>query len=96
MALALIVNFSVAEANREQAVRLMRLLEEHTRREPGCIHYIAQQSVDEPLRFVLYELYRDQAALDAHRASPHCAEYAAGALLPLMVGRAAGRFQTVS
>ena len=42
------------------------------------------------------EAGHDQAALDAHRASPHYAEYAAGALLPLMVGRAAGRFQTVS
>ena len=96
MALALIVNFSVAEANIEEIKRLIRLMEEHTRREPGCLQYIGQQSVDDPRRFVFYELYRDQAALDAHRASPHYAQYAAQALVPIMETRITGLFNTVS
>lgn len=96
MALALIVNFTVAEANLEEAKRLIAQLEEHTRREPGCVEYRGHQSTDDPCRFVFYELYRDQAALDAHRATPHYAKFAAGALVKMMATRITGLFNTLS
>jgi len=96
MALALIVNFSVTKANIEEAKRLIAQLEEHTRQEPGCLQYIGHQSTDDPCRFVFYELYRDQAALDAHRATPHYAQFAAGALVKMMETRITGLFHTVN
>jgi quinol monooxygenase YgiN len=34
----------------------------------GCITYIFHQQRDNPQEFVLYEQWRDQAALDAHLA----------------------------
>jgi quinol monooxygenase YgiN len=95
MALALIVNFTVAEENQEQAKVFIRKMQEHTRREPGCRLYIGHQSVEDPLRFVFYELYDDQAALDAHRASPHYAEFVTNGLLKLMATRILGQFHTV-
>ncbi len=95
MALALIVNFTVAEGNQEKAKHYIRSMEEHTRREPGCRQYIGHQSVEESRRFVFYELYDDQAALDAHRASPHYDRYVSNGLLPLMETRITGLFNTV-
>lgn len=95
MALALIVNFTVAEGDQEQAKLYIRKMQEHTRREPGCRQYIGHQSVDDPLRFVFYELYDNQAALDAHRASPHYAEFVTNGLLPMMTTRILGLFNTV-
>ncbi len=37
---------------------------------------------------MIYEQYRDEAALEAHRASPHFKQYAIGGLYQLMKERA--------
>jgi len=41
------------------------------RDEPGCIRFNVLQQADDPNVYVFYEVYRDQAAIDAHRAAPH-------------------------
>ncbi|MFB3815762.1 MAG: putative quinol monooxygenase [Terriglobales bacterium] len=95
MALALLVNFSVRKDDVEKTKELVRKMEEHTRREPGCRHYIGHQSVEDPCRFLFYELYDDQAALDAHRASPHYKRYVTNGLIGLMETRITGLFDTI-
>ncbi len=54
-----------------QAEAYLRELIVATRREPGCQTYEVHRSKDDPRAFFLYEQYDDEAALDAHRASPH-------------------------
>jgi quinol monooxygenase YgiN len=39
--------------------------------EPGCARFDVIQQVDDPTRFELVEIYRDEKALAAHRESPH-------------------------
>lgn len=39
--------------------------------EPGCRDFIVSQSKAEPHVFTLAEFYDDEAALDAHRLTPH-------------------------
>lgn len=39
--------------------------------EPGCHQFDVCRDPDEPRRFFLYELYEDDAAVQAHLASPH-------------------------
>jgi len=39
--------------------------------EPGCLRFDVIQDRDDPNRFYFYEVYRDAAALDAHRQTPH-------------------------
>ncbi len=39
--------------------------------EPGCLQFDVVQDNEDPNRIHLYEVYRDQAALDAHRKAPH-------------------------
>ncbi len=42
--------------------------------------YIVHRHKDDPRHFFIYEQYRDDAALQAHRDSPHFQEYAVKAL----------------
>ena len=39
--------------------------------EPGCRGFYVSRSLETPNLFTLAEFYDDQAALDAHRQSPH-------------------------
>lgn len=39
--------------------------------EEGCLHYELSRSVDEENVFHIYEVYEDEASLDAHRRSAH-------------------------
>jgi quinol monooxygenase YgiN len=39
--------------------------------EPGCIRYEVLQDEDDPTVICLYEVFRDEDAFEAHRASEH-------------------------
>ena len=39
--------------------------------EPGCLRFDVLQDSEDPNRVYLYEIYRDEAALEAHRQAPH-------------------------
>ncbi len=39
--------------------------------ETGCLRFDVLQDTEDPNRIHLYEVYRDEAALDAHRNAPH-------------------------
>jgi quinol monooxygenase YgiN len=58
---------------------LAALLEEQVAKvrstEPGCLVYRPHRSTKDPDLFVFYEQYKDDAAFDAHRKSPHLAAY---------------------
>jgi len=71
----------VANPGKETQVdAIFRKLEEASRQEPGCLMYIVHRHRTDPARFLIYEQYRDDAALDAHRKSSHFQEYAMSAL----------------
>ena len=39
--------------------------------EPGCLRFDVIQDADDPNRIWLYEVYRDEAAFQAHTQAPH-------------------------
>jgi quinol monooxygenase YgiN len=43
--------------------------------EAGCQYFDVLQDTKDPLHFHFYELYVDEAAIDAHRAAPHFAKW---------------------
>jgi autoinducer 2-degrading protein len=43
----------------------------HSRQEPGVARFDFLQLTDDPSRFVLVEVYRDQAAVAAHKETAH-------------------------
>ena len=62
----------VAKNGREAEVAaLFAKLTEESRKEPGCAMYVVHRHRTEPRRFFIYEQYKDDAALEAHRAAPH-------------------------
>ena len=43
--------------------------------EEGCMQFDAHASLEDPNLFFIYEVYADEKALEAHRASPQLASY---------------------
>ena len=67
----------MAKATREAEVAaLFAKLTEASRKEPGCVMYQVHRHKTDSRRFFIYEQYKDDAALEAHRASPHFLQYA--------------------
>jgi quinol monooxygenase YgiN len=48
---------------------------EHSVREPGVVRFDVIQAQAEPTRFVLVEVYRDAAAVAAHKETAHYARW---------------------
>ncbi len=67
----------VAKTGRESEVAdLFAKLTAESRKEPGCVMYQVHRHRTEPRRFFIYEQYKDDAALESHRAAPHFLQYA--------------------
>jgi quinol monooxygenase YgiN len=85
--IVLIVHFNVKPGAEEKAKGFIRMMQEHTRQEPGCRMYVGQQSTQDPRRFCFYEQYDDEAALEVHRAAPYFAQYVTNGLAHLIETR---------
>ena len=81
------VTYVIKPGHEQEAVDLFAKLTVSTRTEPGCRMYQAHRSTVDPRRIFLYEQYDDHAALDAHRAAPHFAEYVTGGLFAIIESR---------
>ena len=66
---------------------ILRELAPASRREPGCVHYVAHTVQGDPDTVVIYEQYRDEAAREEHRNSPHFVRWATGGLYRHMLER---------
>ena len=71
----------------EKCKEIIRHLHEHSRKEPGCVQYVGHQATDDPRKFMFYEVYKDEAALQAHRDSAHFKQYVMGGLDGIMENR---------
>ena len=71
----------------ERVTEMLRALTAASRQEPGCVSYIPHFVADDRATVVIYEQYRDEAALEEHRASPHFKQYASGGMYQIMVDR---------
>ena len=76
----LVVGWMAKPGKEEEVARLFRALQEESRKEPGCLLYVVQCHRDDPARFLVYEQYKDDAALEAHRSTPHFLKIARGDL----------------
>ena len=67
-----------------------------SRKEAGCRMYIAHQSLDDARKFLVYEQYDDQAALEFHRNSLHFAQYATNGLYKSVESREADLYSPLA
>jgi quinol monooxygenase YgiN len=82
--ISFVVRMRFAPEDREQVTEALRLLTEASRQEPGCVTYIPHELAEDPNCIAIYEQYRDQAALDAHRNSEHFRQHVIGGLYQWM------------
>lgn len=71
---------AVKEALQKMAVRVKA-------DEPACLVYNANIDPENENLYCLYEVYRDAAAIAAHRETPHFKEIIEGIIVPLLEKR---------
>ena len=89
---------AIWKAKEGQADTVLRVIEKMTplsRKEPGCLFYQAQRSLDDPNVFFLYEQYRDAARYEAHMATPHFEQYVRGEAIPNLESRERAFYETI-
>jgi quinol monooxygenase YgiN len=72
----LAVTWMAKAAHEADVTAILAKLTEESRKEPGCLMYQVHRHKTEPRRFFIYEQYKDDAALEAHRHAPHFLQYA--------------------
>lgn len=65
------VHFTFAPEDGDKAESILRDLRDASRKEEGVIAFDVARSQAKPNVFVLWEVYRDKAALDSHIATDH-------------------------
>jgi quinol monooxygenase YgiN len=93
--IVLMIRITVKLGTEEECIRLCREITQETLKEPGCLQYVVQQSLDNAHCFAFYEQYVDQAALDAHWASPHFIRIILGGLDKLVESRTRELFEPI-
>lgn len=81
------VRMTFRSDDRDEIAQILRELARLTRQEEGCVTYIPHVVDGNPDTIVIYEQYRDEAAAEFHRATPHFAKYAVGGLYQRMLER---------
>ena len=73
--IALAANMRAKAGKEEELAAVMSGLVKAVRAaEPGALAYTLHRSLKDPRAFLVYEKYRDQAALNAHLTSAHFQE----------------------
>ena len=86
---ALIVSVKVKPERRDE---FLRAIEEDSRGsredEQDCLRFDVLQDQADPDHYYFYEVYRDETALEAHRAAPHYQGWAAAVQAGVLQGPA--------
>src|SRR5689334_7949529 len=71
----------------DEIAEVLQTAVRNSRAEPGCVLFMANRSVEDPRRFVMYEQFADKAAFDAHLATESFRENIINRILPLLETR---------
>jgi quinol monooxygenase YgiN len=82
-----LVRMRFAAEDRENVSDILRQLALASREEPGCTAFIPHTVEDDPSVVVIYEQYKDRAASELHRTTPHFKKFVVGGLYQLMKER---------
>jgi quinol monooxygenase YgiN len=70
------VHVRVHQADREAFLAATLDNARNTVQEPGNLRFDVHQSLDDPNRFLLYEVYRNESGMKAHKETAHYARWA--------------------
>ncbi|NDW08137.1 putative quinol monooxygenase [Dysgonomonas sp. 520] len=58
--------------------KIFRTVVDETRKESGNISYELHQDIQNPLKYIILEVWHSQEAIDKHNESPHFKAFASG------------------
>lgn len=94
--IAVVVNVEVKPDRLDDFLQVMDHDAIESRKEEGCLRFDVLRDLSDPNKFVFYEVYRDQAAIDFHKATPHFKGWSdfneSGGVVSFSVVRASGLF----
>lgn len=93
MSYAIVADWTATEGEEEAVADLLRQLASLSRTEAGCQLYRSHRSTDDPRSFMIYEVYDDAEALEAHRNSEHFQRLAADDALYRLAERRVETYQ---
>jgi len=85
------IHFTFAAKDADLVASLFRELRDASRKEAGVIQFEVGRSREKPNVFAVWEVYRDQEAIDAHLASEHFQRLVVNGVRPLAQERNAER-----
>jgi autoinducer 2-degrading protein len=91
----IMVRLEVRPERLDDFLELVRFNASQSRKEPGNLRFDVVRSVDNPTRFALYEVYRDDASIQAHQATPHYAKWRAEIESLLVTPRISEKFTSI-
>ena len=87
--IVLAVLWQAKPGREKEAEDILAKLTVEARREPGCLMFQVHRHKEKTGLLFIYEQYKDDAALEAHRHTPHFLDYARKQL-PLVADRMQG------
>jgi len=73
--LVVCVHVHVVPEHRDDFIQATLENARNTVQEPGNLRFDVIQQLDDPNRFILYEVYRDEEGAAAHKQTPHYARW---------------------
>jgi (4S)-4-hydroxy-5-phosphonooxypentane-2,3-dione isomerase len=77
------IHYTFAPEDTEKAQAIFRELRDASRKEEGVVVFDVIRSIEHPQTFALWEVYKDDAALEAHKATEHFKRLALEGVRPL-------------
>jgi autoinducer 2-degrading protein len=90
-----VVRIEVKPEKLESFLELVNVDAVGTRKEPGNVRFDVLRLVDQPLKFALYEVYKDEAGFKAHQQTEHYARWKREIEDHCAVPRSSDKFTTV-
>ncbi len=85
--ISFIVRIRFTPDDRQDMKNVLRELTRVSREEPGCVSYVPHWIEGEESTVLIYEQYRDEAAVEHHRSTTHFAQHAISGLYQRMLDR---------
>ena len=95
MAIVLKATWTANDGFEDIVLDALERLSPLSREEQGCLLYQAYRDPAEPRMFHIFEIYDDEAAVEAHGASEHFGTYALGQAIPVLESRQREFFETI-
>ena len=87
MAYVVTAKWTAKPGSEDVVLDALRHMIEPSRAEPGCRLYQPTRDLDDPRVFLIYEIYDDEPAYEAHAASEHAQKWGFGTAIPLLESR---------